>query len=132
MTIVKDFFEEVSSFNSNIEYFNLNFVERKLTIYISSGLDIFPPHPLCDIHKSSEPSILLFDNVLSSKIEIYEYIEQGQNFKEKKIIENYFDCKNNYTAQYEEYTFEGVLKYPNAWITGNIFASEFYLDDLKK
>lgn len=130
MTIVKEHFDDLGFMQSEIDKYM--FANDKLTVYINSGLDIFPNHPLCNSHRSSEPCILTFENVKLYMLEIYEYKDStAQDFKGKKIVKNDFSNLKSDNAHYEQYSFEGVLKHPFAWISGDIFAASFYLDDLK-
>lgn len=85
MSIVKGYFDELNFTQSNIEKFEL--ISCNINIYIASGLDVFIGHPLGKTYKFSDACKLIFENTIFSKQIIYEYTEDGNSFKEKKVIE---------------------------------------------
>lgn len=130
MTIVKEHFEELCFMNSKIRKFEV--VDRNLVVYINYGVEIFPDHPLCDVHKFTDPCIFIFENIKILKLEIYEYINDGNGFKEKRVIENKLNDFIDREIEYDDYYIEGVLEKPHAWMSGDIIAEIFMFNDLKQ
>ncbi|WP_377479919.1 MAG: hypothetical protein P2A85_11425 [Microcoleus anatoxicus] len=130
MVVVKGFYEDIHFTESNISGFS--FVEKDLIIKIHSGLAIYPPHPLANRHTMSEPCCLIFKNVISSQrmFSIYAGDPKTDGFKETQTISDNVATLEPHKV-YEEYGVEGVLLEPKAWISWDIVAEEFYLDDLK-
>lgn len=130
MTIVKGFYDDIHFTESNLK--NFEFVDDTLIVEIDSGLGIYPPHPLASSHTMSDPCKLIFKNVRLSKrhISIYAGDPKIDGFKERKIIIDR-DTFLNVDESYEDYSIEGVLLEPKAWISWDILAREFYVDDLK-
>lgn len=138
MTVVKGYFDELHFTESNIEKFE--FIGCDLIVNIMFGLAIFRSHPLFGKHKFSETCKVIFKNVVFSKILIDEYDEYSTSegfkafngFKDEKEIIHQLECKSAANVNYEEYGIEGVLQHPKAWVTWDIMAEEFYLDDLNE
>lgn len=138
MTVVKGYFDELHFTESNIEKFE--FIKCDLIVNIKSGLTIFRSHPLSSTHKFAESCKVIFKNVVFSRLIIDEYDESttsngskaSNSFKEEKKIIHQLDCKPEANVNYEEYGIEGLLLHPKSWVTWDIVAEEFYLDDLKE
>ncbi|MEG4345711.1 hypothetical protein QUB70_20890 [Microcoleus sp. A003_D6] len=131
MVLVKGFYDDIHFPESNISGFS--FVGNDLKIDIHSGLEIYPPHPLANSHTMSDACCLIFKNVVSSQrtFSIYAGDPKTDGFKEtNKIFDRVSEPEPN--IAYEEYGVEGVLLEPKAWISWDIVAEEFYVDDLKE
>jgi len=130
MVLVKGFYDDIHFTESNISGFNI--VGSDLMIDIHSGLEIYSPHPLANSHTITDPCRLIFKNVVSSKrtFSIYAGDPKTDGFKETKTISDNVS-KPEFHKAYEEYGVEGVLLEPKAWISWDIIAEEFYVDDLK-
>jgi hypothetical protein len=130
MTYIQGYFDELHFTESNISGFE--FLESDLVITIDSGLVIYGEHPLTDSHKMSDPCRLVFKNIVSSKryLDIYAGDPKVDGFKESKtIIDNISPVSVGLPCK--EYSLEGLLLDPKAWLTWDILAEDFYLDDLK-
>ncbi len=130
MTYIRGYFDDLHFTESNISGFQ--FSGKDLVITIDSGLAIYDEHPLKDHHRMSDPCRLVFKNVVSSQrhLDIYAGDPKTDGFRESKTVTD--KLNNDSTSQsYEEYSLEGVLLQPKAWVTWDILAEDFYLDDLK-
>ena len=132
MTIIEGYFDEIHFNECKIRGFE--FIGRDLIIDIISYLYISRNHPLSGTLKSTDPCRLIFKNVISSVRLFDEYDESipGRYKPEKKII----DKLNNITNLddeiiSDEYYIEGFLQSPKGWLTWDICAEKFYLDNLK-
>lgn len=131
MTVVKGYFDELHFTESNIEKFDI--VGSDIVVHILSGLEIYGSHPLSSTHQRSEPCQLRFKNVVLSQLIIDEYAgnPNQDGFKERREIIHQLDNLEQSDIKYEDYSLEGILQDPQAWIDWYITAEEFYLDDLK-
>jgi hypothetical protein len=132
MALVKGYFDELHFTESNISGFE--FLGNDLIIHIESGLAIYGEHPLSDSQTMSEPCHLIFKNVIFSErtLNIYAGDPKIDGFKgRQKIIDDVNQAAND-KKNYQEYSIEGVLQTPKAWVTWDIVAEEFYIDDLKE
>lgn len=131
MTIIKGYYDEIHFTESNISGFE--FVDGDLIINIESGLVVGEEHPLADSLKMSEPCRLIFQNVTSSQrdLDIYAGDPKTDGFRESKtIVDDVNSVLSSESSQ--EYGIEGVwLTEPKAWITWDISAESFCVDDLK-
>jgi hypothetical protein len=127
MTIVADHFEDLHFTESKIERFE--FIRNDLIVYIKSGLEVYDPHPLAKTYKFTNTCKIIFKNVKSSKRIFDRYDEISKNYiQPEEIVE---DFKLDSPSIHENYSIEGFLLKPQGWITWEIEAEEFYLDDLK-
>ena len=130
MAIVRGHYDDIHFPESNIKGFE--YVDNDLIIDIESGLEIYPPHPLASSHTMADPCRLILTNVIASKrdLSIYAANPKIDGFKERKIIIDKA-VPVEMDRSYQEYWVEGVLLEPKAWISWEIFAREFYVDDLR-
>lgn len=133
MTIIEGYFEELDFSQSNIESFE--FIDSDLIVNIISCLDISQKHPLFEKRMTwKEPCRIIFEKVVSSVRLFYEYDENSpDNYKPvRKIIDqvNYVYNPDEDLA-FEEFDIEGLLQSPKGWLSWEICAEKFYLDDLK-
>lgn len=131
VTIANGYFDEIHFTESNIKDFE--FVDKDIIINIMSGLEIYSNHLLSSTYQSGEPCKLIFKNVSFSKQIIYDYADclNKNKFKDKKEVVHQLDYYPNDNVKSEDYFVEGVLQNPQAWLSWDIVAEEFYLDDLK-
>lgn len=129
MAIVEEYYESLCFMNCKIKKFEL--INNNLLVYINYGLEIFPDHPLCNVHRFSDSCVVTFRNIKSSKISIHEYTNNGDDFKEERIVDNNLSNSFSYKVEYDDYYIEGVLEIPHAWISGDIIAESFFLNDFK-
>ena len=131
MATIRGYYDEIYFTESNINKFE--FVDNDLIIDIESGLIVSGEHPLADSLKMSDSCRLIFQNVTSSRRDLYIYAGDPKvdGFKESKTITD--DVNSALLSKSShEYNVEGVLlKEPKAWISWNIVAEDFYIDDLK-
>lgn len=130
MTLIKGYYDDIHFTESNIGGFE--YVENNLIIEIDSGLEIYPPHPLASSHTMADPCKLIFTNVISSKrdLDLYAGDPKTDGFKGREII---IDKASQLEVEepYQEYGVEGVLLPANAWVTWEIIAEDFFVDDLR-
>ncbi|RKZ39915.1 MAG: hypothetical protein DRR16_31665 [Candidatus Parabeggiatoa sp. nov. 3] len=132
MALVKGYFDELHFTESTISDFK--FLGNDLIIHIESGLAIYGEHPLSGNLTMSESCHVIFKNVIFSErdLDIYAGDPKTDGFKgTQKIIDDVNQPATD--KNYQEYSIEGVLlQKPTAWVTWDIVAEEFYIDDLKE
>ena len=130
MTIIRGYFDDLHFPECKIQSFE--FHGRDLIVNIKSGLEIYPPHPLSVSQSFEEPCKLVIKGVKFSRQSFNEYDEHLKHYEPAKEFTNKHEL--NSTAKpdsCEEYLIEGFLLNPKGWLTWDIFAEDFYLDDLK-
>lgn len=131
MTIVKGYYDELHWTECDIESFK--FIGCDLEVYIKLGLEVYGEHPLSNTHNPKKPCKVIFSDVISSVRLLNEYDKDlnFNGFKGAKRIIDKLDNKQKFGIKYEDYSIEGVWLEPKSWLTWDIIAQDFYLDDLK-
>jgi|GEM_PF-1350601 len=133
MTIIKNHFDDLHFPECKIK--NFKFQGKNLIINIKSGLEIYPPHPLSASQSFEEPCKLIIRGVRLSKQSFNEYDERLKQYgSAQELINQHNQNKFDTVAEadlYQEYLIEGFLLNPKGWLTWDILAEDFYLDDLK-
>jgi hypothetical protein len=130
MSTVSNHFDDLHFTESKIAGFEFNVNELSLTVYIDSGLEVYKPHPLSETTSFTDSCKIIFKGVKSWKKSFDKYDKNTKSYVETlEDIENFEIDKPN--SIYQTYSIEGFLLKPEGWLTWDVEAEEFYLDDLK-